>query len=41
MVPGDVGQFDVLCDGVVIASKTGREWPDPKKVCDAISLRMS
>jgi hypothetical protein len=23
-----------------VAQKSGREWPDPKKVVDAISMRM-
>jgi len=29
----------VRCDGAVVAQKSGREWPDLKRVIDAISLR--
>jgi len=37
---GNIGEFTVLCHGAVVAQKSGREWPDPKKVVDAISMRM-
>ena len=48
LVPGSLGQFDVVVDGQVVASKTGGflvkllggGWPDPDAVVAAIRARL-